>query len=68
MHLTPAISHSSDGLCDCTVDALAYGNEAWTGRTDEMDFPFVDTTDCVVTVGFRECGLIMYKDLCSVER
>lgn len=44
-----------------------YGNEAGTGRPDEMDFPSVDTSDCVVTAGLRECGLIIYKDLCSVE-
>lgn len=44
-----------------------YGNEALTGRTDEMDFPFVDTSDCVVTVGLRECGLIIDKDLSSAE-
>lgn len=31
-------------------------------------FPSVDTSDCVVTVGLRECGLIMDKDLHSVER
>lgn len=64
---TPAISSSSQGLRGYTVDALVYGNEALTGRTDEMDFPFVDTSDCVVTVGFRECGLIIDKDLCSAE-
>lgn len=51
----------------CTADALVYGNEAPTGRTDEMDFPSVDTSDCVVTVGLRECGLIIDKDLYSVE-
>lgn len=44
-----------------------YGNEAVTGRLDEMDFPFVDTSDCVVTVRLRECGLIIDKDLGSAE-
>lgn len=44
-----------------------YGNEALTGRPDEMDFPSVDTSDCVVTVGLRECGLIIDKDLRSAE-
>lgn len=29
--------------------------------------PFVDTSDCAVTVGFSDCGLITPKDLCSVE-
>lgn len=42
-----------------------YGNEALAGRPDEMDFPSVDTSDCVVTVGLRECGLIIDKDLRS---
>lgn len=64
MHWTPAISSNSQGLRGCTVDALEYGNEALTGRTDEMDFPFVDTSDCVVTVGLRECGLITDTDSC----
>lgn len=67
MHWTLAISSSSQRLRGSTVDALVYGNEALTGRTDEMDFPFVDTSDCVVTVGLRECGLIIDKDLSSVE-
>lgn len=67
-HIEPAQSSSScNGLWGRAVDALAYGNEWRTDRPDEMDFPFVDTTDCVVTVGFSECGLITYKDLCSVE-
>lgn len=38
-----------------------------TGRPDEMDFASVDTSDCVVTVGLRECGLIIDKDLRSAE-
>lgn len=67
MRWTPAISSSSQGLRGCTVVALVYGNEALTGRPDEMDFPFVDTSDCVVTVGIRECGLITDKDLRSAE-
>lgn len=44
-----------------------YGNEVLTGRRDEMDFPSVDTSDCVVTVGLRECGLIIDKDLGTAE-
>lgn len=52
---------SSQGLSDCTVVALVYGNEAPTGRPDEMDFPSVDTSDCVVTVELRECGLIILQ-------
>lgn len=44
-----------------------YGNEGSTGRTGEIDFPSVDTSDCVVTVGLRECGLITDKDLHSTE-
>lgn len=38
-----------------------------TGHADEMDFPSVDTSDCVVTVDLRECGLITYKDHHSTE-
>lgn len=64
---TPAISGRSLGLPGCTVVAPVYGNEAPTGRPDEMDFPSVDTSDCVVTVGLRECGLITDKDLRSAE-
>lgn len=59
--------HSSLGLGGCTVFALVYGNESLTGRPDEMDFPSVDTSDCVVTVELRECGLIIDKDLGSAE-
>lgn len=61
------ISRCSQGLHGCTDVALAYDNEALTGHPDEMDFLSVDTSDCVVTVGLRECGLIVYKDLCSVD-
>lgn len=67
IHWTPAIGSSSQELRGCTVVALVYGNEALTGRPDEMDFPSVDTSDCVVTVGLRECGLIIDKDLRSAE-
>lgn len=49
----------------CVVVAPVYDNEALTGHPDEMDFPCVDISDCVVTAGLRECGLIIYKDLCS---
>lgn len=45
-----------------------YGNEAQTGHPDEMDFPSVDISDCVVSAGLRECGLITHKDLLSVEQ
>ena len=67
MHWTLAIGSSSQELHGCTVVALVYGNEALTGRPDEMDFPSVDTSDCVVTVGLREWGLIIDKDLRSAE-
>lgn len=30
-----------------------YDNEALTGHPDEMDFPGVDRSDCVVTAGLR---------------
>lgn len=62
-----AMSSSSLGLGGSAVVALVYGNEVPTGPPDEMDFPSVDTSDCVVTVGLRECGLIIAKGLGSVE-
>ena len=48
----------SPRLRGCTVVALAHGNETLTRHPDEMDFPSVNTSDCVVTVGLAECGLI----------
>lgn len=69
--MTPYVNYelcsSSERLRGCTVVVLVYGNEVLTGRPDEMDFPSVVTSDCVVTVGLSECGLIIYKDLCSAK-